>query len=169
MTATIAPIVRQRVHSNRKAFCGIVSIITKIKINSSLLRVMEHFGEHLTLDGYGGVFEKLNDKELVLHCLKELPDLLGMHILAGPNVYKASGNNKKDPGGWSGFVVIAESHISIHTFPARGFVSIDIYTCRNGLAQDDIIGYFIKQFSLQDTEVNFIIRGKKYPEKNMAL
>ncbi len=129
---------------------------------------MMHFGEHVTLDGYGGNFEKLNDKELVLYCLKDLPGVLGMHILAGPEVYFAEGNNKKDPGGWSGFTVIMESHISIHTFPARGFVSIDVYTCQNGLAVDQIVAYFVKQFELKDTEVNFIERGKKYPSNNLV-
>ncbi len=121
----------------------------------------------MTLDGYGGDFEKLNDKELVLHCLGDLPGVLGMHILAGPEVYFAEGNDQKDPGGWSGFTVIMESHISIHTFPARGFVSIDVYTCQNGLAVDKIVAYFVEQFELKDTEVNFIERGKKYPQKNI--
>lgn len=128
---------------------------------------MRHFGEHLTLDGYGGDADKLNNKELVLHCLKDLPDMLDMHILAGPEVYFAAGNGKKDPGGWSGFVVIAESHISIHTFPGRGFVSIDVYTCKNGLSQEHIVNYFVQQFDLKETEVNFIERGKKYPEQNI--
>ncbi len=122
----------------------------------------------MTLDGYGGNFEKLNDKELVLYCLRDLPGVLGMHILAGPEVYFAEGNDKKDPGGWSGFTVIMESHISIHTFPARGFVSIDVYTCQNGLAVDQIVAYFVKQFELKDTEVNFIERGKKYPSNNLV-
>ena len=128
---------------------------------------MNHFGEHLTLDGYGGDFDKLNNKEIVLYCLKDLPNMLGMHILAGPEVYKASGNGKKDPGGWSGFVVIAESHISIHTFPARNFVSIDVYTCKNGLDPNHIVNYFVQQFDLKDTEMNFIQRGKKYPQENI--
>lgn len=128
---------------------------------------MSHFGEHLTLDGYAGNPEKLNDKNLVLSCLKDLPGKLDMHILAGPEVYFAPGNDKKDPGGWSGFVVIAESHISIHTFPGRGFVSIDVYTCKNGLATDHIVQYFVDQFELKDTEVNHIKRGIKYPSKNI--
>ncbi len=128
---------------------------------------MPHFGEHLTLDGYDGNLEKLNDKNLVLHCLKELPDALGMHILAGPEVYFAPGNDKKDPGGWSGFVVIAESHISIHTFPARGFVSIDVYTCKNDMAVDHIVNYFTEKFQLKDAEVHHIKRGTKYPSSNI--
>lgn len=129
---------------------------------------MTHFGEHLTLDGYGGNPEKLNDKDLVLRCLQSLPDMLDMHILADPEVYFAPGNGKKDPGGWSGFVVIAESHISIHTFPKRGFVSIDVYTCKNGLAKDHIVNYFVQQFDLKDTELNFIKRGHRYSETDVA-
>lgn len=128
------------------------------------IRVGEHFGEHITLDGYGGNFEKLNERELVLQCLNELPEQLHMHQLAPPVVYEAPDNGIKDPGGWSGFVVIAESHISIHTFPKRGFVSIDVYTCHNGLDKSIVVDFFVKKFDLQETEVNFIERGKKYAQ-----
>lgn len=121
-----------------------------------------HFGEHLTIDGYRGSEEKLNDQELVLKCLNELPQLLQMHQLAKPEVYFAKGNNNKDPGGWSGFVVIEESHISIHTFPKKGFVSADVYTCQNGLDTEFILKYFREKFELQDIENNFIKRGTKY-------
>ena len=78
----------------------------------------------------------------------------------------AEGNDKKDPGGFSGFVMIIESHISIHTFPARGFVSADVYTCQNGLDTDLIAAYLKEAFDLQDIEQNFIIRGTKYPSTN---
>lgn len=126
-----------------------------------------HFGEHLTIDGYGGNFEKLNDKELVLKCLNELPGKIEMKKLAEPSIYSALSNGKKDPGGWSGFVVIQESHISIHTFPARGFVSVDVYTCKNGLDTEFIINYFKDVFELQDIEQNFIRRGTRYPKDNI--
>ena len=121
------------------------------------------------IDGYGGTYEKLNDKDLVLQCLQELPEKLGMKKLTEPEVYFAAGNDKKDPGGWSGFVVIEESHISIHTFPARGFVSIDAYTCMNGLDRVFIIDYFKQAFGIADVEENFVERGKRYPTENIAL
>ena len=76
----------------------------------------KHFGEHLTLDGYGGDYQKLNDKERVLACLNNLPEELGMHKLSQPEIYWAEGNDSKDPGGWSGFVVI---EVSPHTTPLR--------------------------------------------------
>lgn len=122
-----------------------------------------NFGEHFTLDGYGGDKELLNTESLVLQCLNELPEKLDMHKLADPVVYFAKGNNGKDPGGWSGFVVIEESHISIHTFPGRRFVSIDVYTCRNGMDCAFIEQYFKSAFKLTDTETNFLKRGTRYP------
>ncbi len=118
------------------------------------------------IDGYGGNREKLNDRELVLKCLDELPELTGMGKLSKPEIYYAKGNGGKDPGGWSGFVIIIESHISIHTFPARGFFTADVYTCKNGMDTKFIVEYFTRQFGLQDIEQNFIKRGTRYPDRN---
>jgi S-adenosylmethionine decarboxylase len=128
----------------------------------------EHFGEHLTIDGYGGNPELLNSKDLILSCLNELLGILDMHALTEPQVVLAPDNHIKDPGGWSAFVIIAESHISIHTFPRREFVSIDVYTCRNGLNAKVVEDFFQAKFELKDLETNFIIRGKKYPEFNIS-
>jgi S-adenosylmethionine decarboxylase len=135
--------------------------------NGKSILTTSHFGEHLMLDGYGGTFELLNDRSLVLQCLNELPTRLEMRKLAEPVVYFAPGNGGKDPGGWSGVVVIAESHVSIHTFPARGFVSIDVYTCKNGMDVKYIESYFQGKFKLKDIETNFIKRGTKYPKENL--
>jgi S-adenosylmethionine decarboxylase len=127
-----------------------------------------NFGEHVTIDGYGGDFNKLNDRALVFDVVNELPNLLKMKKLSTPSVFFAPENDEKDPGGWSGFVVIAESHIALHTFPGRGFVSADIYTCHNGMDVDFILNYFKEKFDLKDLETNFIKRGTKYPMKNIC-
>lgn len=123
-----------------------------------------HFGEHFTIDGYLGSHELLDSKQTVERILLELPGLLGMRRLSEPIVYRAPGNALKDPGGWSGVVVIEESHISVHTFPARRFVSIDVYTCRNGLSLPHIEAYFKEIFHLGEVETNFIRRGMRFTE-----
>ncbi len=127
-----------------------------------------NFGEHVTIDGYGGDPALLNDKAIVLSILNELPGRMDMHKLAEPEVYFAKGNDDKDPGGWSGFVVIEESHISVHTFPARGFVSADVYTCKSGMDVAFIERYFKDIFALKDLETNFIKRGTRYPAHNVT-
>lgn len=123
-----------------------------------------HFGEHLTIDGYLGQHDLLDNKGLVLRALDELPGLLGMKKLAPATVHFAKGNDLKDPGGWSGVVIIEESHISVHTFPKSGFVSIDVYTCRNGLSTEHIVNYFKEIFMLREVEVNFIKRGTRFAD-----
>lgn len=127
-----------------------------------------NFGEHLTIDGYDGDPTKLNNKEVVLGLLNDLPEKLGMHRLSDPLVVLAPENDAKDPGGWSGFVIIAESHISIHTFPRRKFLSADVYTCKVGLDVDRILGFFKDAFDLKNIEQHLIQRGTQYPEEDIV-
>jgi S-adenosylmethionine decarboxylase len=125
------------------------------------------FGVHLTLDGYGGSRRWLADADHIRARLSELPELLGMHKLIEPIVVEVGELSDKDPGGLSGYVLIAESHISIHTFPLRGFVSADVYTCQDSLDAERIRQYFEDAFELQDVETNLIRRGTRYPQDNI--
>ncbi|KKR60773.1 MAG: S-adenosylmethionine decarboxylase proenzyme [Parcubacteria group bacterium GW2011_GWA2_40_37] len=125
------------------------------------------FGEHVMIDGYGGNSELLNNQEVVSFVLSDLPKKLGMKTLSSPMVVSAPDNGIKDPGGWSGFVIIAESHISVHTFPKRRFISADVYSCKNNLDTKTIIAYFTDTFKLSDVETNFIKRGTRYPAENL--
>ena len=125
------------------------------------------FGVHLTLDGYGGSARLLADADHVLACLGELPDRLGMHKLMDPVLVEVGQLGPKDPGGVTGFVIIAESHISIHTFPLRGFVSADVYTCKNSMDTEQICQYFTEAFALEDLEVNLVKRGTRYPQRDI--
>ncbi len=127
-----------------------------------------NFGVHLTIDGYGGDKEKLKNFELVYDILNKLPEEMGMHKLMPPYVVIAPPVSEKDQGGISAFVMIAESHISIHTFPKRNFVSADVYTCRNEMDKEKILEYFKNAFSLKELEVNFIERGKNFLKQTAA-
>jgi S-adenosylmethionine decarboxylase len=106
--------------------------------------------------------DTLNNKALVSHILNTLPEELGMKKLIDPVVMFAQPNGSKDPGGWSGFVMIQESHISIHTFIKRRFVSVDVYSCRQFDTQAGIT-YFKNAFKTEDIESTVEVRGKKYP------
>lgn len=85
---------------------------------------------HLVIDGYGGDVEKMWDQQLVRDFLDQFPSKLGMTPITEPQVLKYTGDNVEDAG-VSGFVIIAESHISIHTFPNRQYVNIDIFSCKS--------------------------------------
>lgn len=127
-----------------------------------------NFGLHLTIDGYGGNPDKLNDGKLIKKVLDELPEKVGMHKIYGPITLECPAYNPKDSGGYSGFVMIAESHISCHTFPWRKFVSIDVYTCGKKMDKKFIVDYFKKAFELKKVEINFLKRGTKFPARDLV-
>jgi len=126
------------------------------------------FGIHFTLDGYGGNPKKLFDLSLLFHLLNDLPTKLGMTKMTLPHVVYWPGKQKKDSGGISGFVMIAESHISIHTFWRRGFATIDVYTCNNQLDTKFVTSYFKTALELKETETHLIRRGPSYPAVNIV-
>ncbi|MCS7134720.1 MAG: adenosylmethionine decarboxylase [Candidatus Pacearchaeota archaeon] len=128
------------------------------------------FGPHLTLDCYGCDEEKLNDLDFILKFLDELVVLIGMHKISGPHAIKYEGNpNSFDKGGISAIVLIAESHISIHTFPFNNYMSIDIFSCKD-FDIDKAIEFTIKKFGVKKYEKNFFSRGKEFPkEVNLAM
>lgn len=124
------------------------------------------FGLHVMLDMYDCSPDVLNDPDLVLNILKTLPEKLGMKILMGPYVAFAQPNGKRDPGGWTGVVVIQESHITVHTFIKRRFVTVDVYSCTQFDAQKSI-DEFKKIFKTNDIEYTIETRGTKYPSANI--
>ena len=84
---------------------------------------------HLVIDGYGGDVDKMWDQDLVRGFLDQFPAKLSMTPITEPKVLEYVGD-KPDDVGVSGFVIIAESHISIHTFPKREYVNVDIFSCK---------------------------------------
>ena len=124
------------------------------------------FGVHYLIDGYNGNKESLASTESVTEFLAEIPDLLAMHTLCDPVVKLVGPKNKKDSGGVSGFVMIAESHISIHTFPNRKFATIDVYTCQDSVDTEIIKNCIEKYFNFDSCDEQLIPRGTRYPAKD---
>ena len=125
------------------------------------------FGIHYMVDGYRAPAQRLRDRERLTRILSDLPARLGMHGLHEPLVVEVGPKNKKDSGGLSGFVIVAESHISFHTFPNRGFVSIDVYTCQDDLDTDALLAGFKETFEFVDQDVHLVKRGERYPASDI--
>jgi S-adenosylmethionine decarboxylase len=116
---------------------------------------------HVTIDGFGGDRHKLSDEKLVCALLDRYPEEIGMTKIAPPHVYRYVGKKPED-WGVSGFVLIAESHISIHTFPERGYIWVDIFSCKGFDARrpiDDIQ----EQFLLAEVRTRILSRGLEFP------
>ena len=50
------------------------------------------------------------------------------------------------PQGWTGFALLAESHISVHTWPEHGYVAIDIFTCGESMDMRKTLAFLIGVF-----------------------
>lgn len=127
----------------------------------------EQFGVHLMLDGYNACPLLLANEKKLYELLDKIPRKLGMHLISDPLVISVGSNNRKDPGGLSGFVMIAESHLSFHTFPKRGFITIDLFTCQSDLDVDLLVSKLVKEFKIGHSDVFIQVRGLQYPIQNI--
>jgi S-adenosylmethionine decarboxylase len=128
----------------------------------------EKFGVHIMIDGYGAPYDVLDNEYYLRKLLNDLPRMIGMHAIAAPQLSRVGPMNRKDPGGLSGFVMIAESHISFHTFPARGFVTMDLYTCQGDIDRDNAVTLLKHAFRLSDADVFIQDRGLRYPSQDVT-
>jgi len=127
----------------------------------------ETFGVHMMLDGYDADPVRLADKALIAQLLHRIPAELGMHTIAPAQVVEVGPKNRKDPGGLSGVVMIAESHLSFHTFPARRFLTADLYTCQNDLETGRITLMLQEAFAIREVDVHVQRRGLRFPRANL--
>lgn len=120
------------------------------------------------LDGYLADGNLLDADDHFTSVLAGLPERLGMHKIAEPLVVRVGANNKKDPGGLSGFVMIAESHISFHSFPNRAFISIDVYTCNTDVDLSTVTDCLVGAFGIKDFDTQIVGRGLRYPTSDIV-
>ncbi len=115
---------------------------------------------HLIIDGYSGNAQKMQDVDFIYQLLDTYPSQIGMTKISPPQVSKYIGSKPED-WGVSGFVLIAESHISIHTFPERSYINIDIFSCKEFDAEQTIRD-LQQQFGLAEIRSYILSRGLEY-------
>ncbi|MFQ5925020.1 MAG: S-adenosylmethionine decarboxylase [Dehalococcoidia bacterium] len=120
---------------------------------------------HLIIDGFGGNPRILESEELIHQLLDHYPSRIGMTKIAPPYVFRYLGSKPED-WGISGFVLIAESHISIHTFPERCLVNIDVFSCKD-FDSDQVIKDIQAKFELTELRSYLLDRGLEYSQSEM--
>lgn len=123
------------------------------------------FGPHLMLDCYRCNRKKLEDIKFVYNFLDKFADDIGMHKIMPPYTFSYCGTKPED-WGISGILLIAESHISAHTFPEKEFVSVDIFSCKEFNVKK-AIDYTLREFEAERYESNFLMRGREFPKDVM--
>ncbi|GKT10181.1 hypothetical protein DSTSK_34860 [Desulforhabdus sp. TSK] len=119
------------------------------------------FGVHLMVDGYGCNRAGLEDMTLIYNFLDEYPTQMEMTKIMPPYVFRYNGSVPED-WGVSGFVLIAESHISVHTFPDKQYLSLDMFSCKP-FDTDVAVETIKRYFDIQKCEVKVLDRGQEFP------
>ncbi|MFM7458476.1 MAG: S-adenosylmethionine decarboxylase [bacterium] len=120
------------------------------------------FGPHLVMEAYGCDRRLMTDIESMIDLLDSLPGKMDMTKIMPPYAFKYKG---KVPEEWglSGVVLIAESHIALHTFPDQnGFLTVDIFSCKD-FCIETAISEIVKVYNPTHWDHQLFMRGREYP------
>ena len=110
-----------------------------------------YLATHIIAELFG--CQKIDNLKFVDQSLKEAAHICGATVLH-TKLHKFS------PQGLTGYVLLAESHISVHTWPEHGYAAIDVFTC--GLMDTEkAVHYLASQFGAQKVEIKKIMRGER--------
>lgn len=112
---------------------------------------MDTLGRHLVAEFYGCDRTRLNDLEAVSSALEAAAVCIGATI-----IQKAA--HRYAPQGVTVTIIIAESHLSIHTWPEHGYAAADIFTC-GGLDPKPGFALLRDRLGASQTRVQVIVRG----------
>lgn len=114
-------------------------------------------GMHILADMYGIKPELLETKDILMDIIEE-------SVRVGNLTKISSDYYQFEPVGASGVVLLAESHISFHTWPEFGLITLDLFTCGDP-HKADIAFEYIREV-LRPTEIEFRKheRGDRIPE-----
>jgi S-adenosylmethionine decarboxylase len=130
-------------------------------MTTNITKIESEFGPHLMLDCRDCNLDKISDLAYVFNVLNELPDRVGMTKIIQPYVFPYSGLVPEDKG-ITGVVVIAESHITFHSFIEKDYFFFDIFSCKHFDVQK-AIDFIIDAFDVQSYEQHTVSRGRYFP------
>ena len=108
-------------------------------------------GTHLIIDLWGG--ERLDDLQHVEHALVDAVNAAGATLLH-IHLHHFTPN-----GGVSGVAVLAESHLSIHSWPERGYAALDVFMCGDADPQRTV-PVLKRAFRPNTVRVSELLRGE---------
>ena len=111
-----------------------------------------HQSKHLLLELYKCDYEKLNDESFLRCTLNRAAKLSNATVL---NLI----SNKFDPQGVTAIALLAESHISIHTWPESNYSAVDIFTCGQNMFPELASQYLIQTMKAEEHFLRVIERN----------
>ena len=111
-----------------------------------------HQGKHILLELYRCDSEKLNDESFLRCSLNRASKLANATVL---NLI----SNKFEPQGVTAIALLAESHISIHTWPESNYSAVDIFTCGQNMIPELASQYLIEALKAEEHFLRVIERN----------
>ena len=111
-----------------------------------------HQSKHLLLELYKCDYEKLNDESFLRCSLNRAAKFAKATVL---NLI----SNKFEPQGVTAIALLAESHISIHTWPESNYSAVDIFTCGQNMMPELASQYLIEAFKAEEHFLRVIERN----------
>src|SRR6266566_2050317 len=112
---------------------------------------------HVMLDLYGCNPDLLADEAHLRRVLDEYPARIGMEKVSPVELRDIKTSNPLDDG-YSGFVIIATSHVSLHAWPPYRMINIDIFSCEPFDAAA-VVAFASAAFEAADNEDQIIVRA----------
>ena len=122
---------------------------------------------HVMIDLFGCNPKVLANEALLRQVLDEYPTRIGMEKVSPVELRDIKTSNPLDDG-FSGFVIIATSHVSLHAWPPYGMVNIDIFSCED-FDVIDTITFAQSMFQTDDVEVHVVERALRSPRLSPKL
>ena len=113
---------------------------------------LKHQSKHLLLELYRCDYEKLNDESFLRCTLNKAARFAKATVL---NLI----SNKFETQGVTAIALLAESHISIHTWPESNYSAVDIFTCGQNMMPELASQYLIKTLKAQEHFLRVIERN----------
>ena len=113
---------------------------------------LNHQSKHLLLELYKCDCEKLNDESFLRCILNRASKLANATVL---NLI----SNKFEPQGVTAIALLAESHISIHTWPESNYSAVDIFTCGQNMMPEVASHYLIEALKAEEHFLRVIERN----------
>ena len=108
--------------------------------------------KHLLLELYKCDYEKLNDESFLRCSLNIAAKFARATVL---NLI----SNKFEPQGVTAIALLAESHISIHTWPESNYSAVDIFTCGRNMLPELSSQYLIEALKAEEHSLRVIERN----------
>ena len=108
--------------------------------------------KHCVAELYKADSDKLNDEAFVRQALISAAELAGATLIDVKT-------HAFEPQGITGFALLAESHISIHTWPEHRFATVDAFTCGETTDPELACSYLASSFDSSGHVINFIERS----------